>query len=574
MTGGDDGELIDGRYALGDLLGVGGTGSVFAAVDLVTGGPVAVKLLHPHLCDDESSREAFLREATHVVGLQHPNIVRVHAAGLHDAGGVVMPWIVLDLLDGPTLREWVEATGRLSAADAAAVAEGMLAALGHAHAAGIVHRDVSPQNVILHGVADHDPGAALTPDMVRVVDFGLADVTGRATLGSDVLLAGGASGDGGGVAAGRNAGVVGNAAYMSPEQAQGQPVRAVSDLYQAGAVLYYGLTARAPFPRESTAHVLQAHVSAPPPVPSAIVPGARPFDRIVTRAMAKTPARRYRDAAEFALAVSQAAAVGEPRAVGGLSGETEARDATSATRVFAGGGPDGLDYLSPAVEPAPTLTPVRSNAGIAAGAIAVVILVLAGWAVIAASAAPAAPVAGATPPEPSASAPSEEPVVTASATPRAVAPVTPAPPAHVATPALHGSLADAEAALRTAGLALGTVTRVESAEAADRVLSQNPASAAPVAPGSTVDVTVASGSNVVPQVAGMTAAAARALLESAGFVASGETSASSSATVTATQPGAGTVLRLGVRVALVVAHEATPTPHPTVPTPLPTEDSP
>ncbi|EIC06596.1 Serine/threonine protein kinase-related protein [Microbacterium laevaniformans OR221] len=585
MTGDGGEELIGGRYALGELLGVGGTGSVFAAVDRRTDGSVALKLLHPHLCDDEASRDAFLREASHVMALHHPNIVRVHAAGLHDAGGIVMPWIALELLEGPTLREWVAATGRLGVVDAAAVAEGMLAALGHAHAAGIVHRDISPQNVILHGVADCGAGLALTADMVRVVDFGLADVTGRATLAVDVPLTGGVRS------------VVGNAAYMSPEQAQGRAVRAVSDLYQAGAVLYYCLTGRAPFPRASDAHMVQAHVTAPPPVPSAVSPGARLWDRIVTRAMAKTPAHRYRDAAEFARAVRAAVAVLEPRVAPGVAEEEVARaappamaekkeipesEATSATRVFAGGGPDGLDYLSPAARSAAfdaAEAPVRSNAGVAAGAVIVVVLALAGWAVAAAYGVPADPMAT-TSTEPRASAPSEEPppaavvTPTPAPTPTVVTPVGSATPVPIVAPALHGSVADVEDALRAAGLLLGTVTLVESPAPAGEVLAQNPAPHAAVARGSTIDVTVASGSNVVPQVAGMTASAARAQLEAAGFVVSGEPAVAASDPVTATQPGAGTVLRRGARVVLLVAVTTTPTPRPTVPTPLPTEDAP
>ena len=128
--------LVGGRYALGELLGVGGTGSVFAAVDReAADARVAVKLLHPHLCADEAARAAFLREAARAADLIHPNIVRIHGAGLHDAAGVTMPWIALDLLDGPTLRERVAAAGPLPPAEAAAVVDGVLAGLAVAHAA-------------------------------------------------------------------------------------------------------------------------------------------------------------------------------------------------------------------------------------------------------------------------------------------------------------------------------------------------------------------------------------------------------------------------------------------------------
>lgn len=283
--------LVGGRYLLGELLGTGGTGSVFAAADQGEGGaPVAVKLLHPHLCADAASRAAFLREAEHAIALRHRNIVRVHAAGLHDAAGITMPWIALDLLHGPTLRDHVEHTGPLPVGDAIAVGIGILDGLEAAHAAGIVHRDISPHNVILHHPGTPlTAGAVLSAGMVRIVDFGLADLTGRTTLGSDVLLAGPADAADPAAQPAAARGVVGNAAFMSPEQAQGRPVRSVSDLYQVGAVLHYALTGQPPFPRATTAQVLDAHIAAPPPVPSALAPAARPLDRIVTRALAKTP---------------------------------------------------------------------------------------------------------------------------------------------------------------------------------------------------------------------------------------------------------------------------------------------
>ena len=606
---GDDGELIGGRYALGELIGVGGTGSVFAAVDHGAGGSgvpgasgagasgadeVAVKLLHPHLCEDEASRAAFLREASHVMGLRHPNIVRVRDAGLHDAAGVTMPWIALDLLQGPTLREWVEATGRLAPTDAAAVVAGVLAGLGAAHRAGIVHRDISPQNVILHGVGDRSPGTPLTPDLVRIVDFGLADVTGRSTRGGDVLLA----------ADRAETGVVGNAAFMSPEQAEGRPVRAVSDLYQVGAVLYYALTGRPPFPRESTAQVMQAHVTAPPPVPSVLATGARPFDRVVTRAMAKTPARRFRDADAFAAAVAEASALvrgaadagttgadltGEGAAggagtvgdAGGAGAPVHGEDAetgsahTSATRILA---PQPLGYLSPALAPAPATSAapvVPARGGIAAGVIGVLILALAGWAVAAATAQPGTTAPPAAPtPEISAIEPAAEPSAPSPAPTAATPPPAPVDTA-VAAPTLYGTLADAEAALRAAGLALGTVTRIESSAPADRVLGQRPAAGEQIAAGTAVDVTIASGANVVPLVAGMSYASAVALIESAGFAAVADrTDAGPAATVTVTQPGAGAVLRVGVTVTLVLSAPSTPTPGPTAPTPPPPEDLP
>lgn len=548
------GELIGGRYALGELLGVGGTGSVFAAIDVGEEEPglqVAVKLLHPHLCADAASREAFLREAAHAIQVQHPNVVRVHAAGLHDAGGVTMPWIALDLLRGSTLRERVDRDGPLRADEAAELAQGMLAALSAAHAEGLVHRDISPQNIL---VVDDGP---LRAEAVRIVDFGLADVSGRSTLGGDILLAGSAEA----------VGVVGNAAFMSPEQAQGRPVRAVSDLYQAGAVLYFALTGRVPFPRDDTAQAMRAHISAPPPVPSALVPAARGFDRVVTRALAKTPAHRFRSADEFAEAVRAIA----PPIIEHPADPPPAH--TARTRILtADTDGDPLGYLSPtpSTDPAPA---ARGSSGIAAGIVGVVILALGVWAV-AAVALPASPAAE---PSPSASAEvSAAPAPTASETAAIDAPPAAVPAAsEVMVPVLLGSVADADAALRAAGLVLGSVTRVESAEEADRVLAQNPPAGQPSVPGAAVNITAASGNNVVPQVTGMTAATAAAVLGTAGFTV--DASRTPDAAVVGTQPAAGAVLRRGVVIALVLAplpSSPLPTPHATDPTPRPTEDTP
>ncbi|WP_127820518.1 PASTA domain-containing protein, partial [Microbacterium sp. CPCC 204701] len=151
------------------------------------------------------------------------------------------------------------------------------------------------------------------------------------------------------------------------------------------------------------------------------------------------------------------------------------------------------------------------------------------------------------------------PSPTAAPVPPSAEPDPTVPPAEVSVPTLHGSLADAEAALRAAGLALGTVTRVESAEAADRVLSQQPAEGV-LPPGGAVNVTVASGTNVLPQASGLTLGAASALLSSAGFDVVGDRpDAAASTLVVRSEPGAGAVLRLGVRVTLILSG-ATPTP--------------
>ncbi len=588
------GTLLGDRYRLGELLGVGGSASVFAADDLGPGAEgasegtrVAVKILHPHLCADEASRQAFLREARQFAGLRHPNIAAVHGYGLHEAGGVTMAWIALELVDGPSLAELVADAGPLPVGQAAAVLDGLLAGLQLAHSAGTVHRDISPANVLLRRGTEAQ--APVSADQVRLVDFGLAGLAGTAATGRDVLRTEQEGGTGGGAAAGSSAreveGVIGNAHYMSPEQALGEPVRASGDVYQCGAVLYFLLTGRPPYPRTSAANVLEAHVSAPPPVPSVLAPSARALDAVVTRAMTKEASNRYRDAAEFRLALRAALAVADRPRPGALPPQAAPGEAV-ATRIHPSARPAALHYLTPTPAqggrpPArePSLQQTATASGIAALLTVVAIAGLAVWGVVSASAEPGSvasvtstpmssqPTEAAVPPP---STPAAEPG--APTGPAGVAPPSASTAATVAVPTLHGSLGDAETALRAAGLTLGAANRAESAEEADRLLAQSPQPGEVVAVGSVVDVTVASGTNSVPAVQGASVGAAVALLESAGFRVDPVGSSSPSATVLGTQPGQGAVLRVGVTVALLLADppSSTPTPAPTSATAPPT----
>jgi serine/threonine-protein kinase len=561
------GELLGGRFRLGELLGVGGSASVYEADDVSAPGadPVAVKVLHPHLCDDDRAREAFLREAHEARRLDHPNIAAVRGSGLHEAGGVTMAWIALERVTGGSVAELVGRRGPLDPADAAAIVDGVLAGLGAAHAIGMVHRDVSPANVMLQG-RDGDDGLPPLAERVRLVDFGLADATGRDALGRDLLRSD--PGEGGFV--------VGNPNYMSPEQAQGLPVRAAGDLYQAGALLSFLLTGRPPFPRANPQQVLQAHLSAPPPVPSALRPEAWPFDRIVTRAMTKTPVRRYRDAAEFRAALAEAVAALPSSDPEPAEGEAPADEADGATRILPLGEDGGLGYLGPAeaaddraVDPA---APARRDAGAAVAVLTVVALAVLVMAGLWGASALGPPGAAATPaPAPTSSASAPAPTPTPSVT-AGSAPVDPAPtptptesaPEQVEVPALGGTLAEAQSALARAGLVLGRVERADSAVAADRVLAQTPAAGAAVAPGATVDLTVASGSNVVPEVAGMTVRDALRHLAGHGFEqAESPAGADETRVVTATAPASGTTTGLTTAIRLVLQPAPTPTPTPT-----------
>lgn len=550
------GTLFGGRYRLRGLLGVGGSASVYEADDLekpsaTAPARVAVKVLHPHLCATPEARSAFLREAQRAGQLRHPNIVAVRGSGVHDAGGMTMAWIALDHAEGPTLAEWVEATGPLPPVAAAAVVRGVLAGLAEAHQAGLVHRDVSPRNVILMGAGAPGP-RDLEPGMVRILDFGLADLAGRTTVGTDLLLSGSD--------AGAVAGVVGNPEFISPEQARGRAVTAAGDLYQTGALLYFLLTGQAPYPRATSSQVLEAHITAPPPVPSALAVAARPLDRVVTRAMAKEPEDRFPDAAGFTEAL-----------VGALSrvGFTQVHSGVAApytpTRVMA---------LTARPEPS-RATPARQPGGTTPGTVprnpaaTIAVAAIAGVALLAVLSTFAAPAMSAHPP-PSVPPPSTE-ATSAKPTPR---PTKASLPAEVTVPTLHGKLASAERALRAAGLSLGRVSREESAEPAGTVLGQSPDAGQVVARGAAVNLEVASGANTVPATAGLTVAAAVATLQSAGFgAATNRVVVDATVTVLGTEPAEGTVLRLGVTVTLILDGEATPSPTMT-PTPTATASGP
>jgi serine/threonine-protein kinase len=566
------GALFGGRYRLGKLLGVGGSASVYQAEDLhpsteVGSGPqLAIKVLHPHLCSTDAARQAFLREARRLGGVHHPNIAAVHDFGLHDAGGVRMPWIALELVVGPTLAERVELGGPLTPVEAVAVLDQILAGLSAAHASGLVHRDVSPGNVILDG-----------GQMVKLIDFGLADTTGHSTRGADLLLTDAES------AAGTT--VVGNPAYLSPEQAKGRPVAASGDLYQAGAVLYFLLTGQPPFPRESTELVLRAHLSAPPPVPSALARTPRSLDQIVTTAMAKQPGDRYGDADAFRAALAVALAgnrtTWQVSRDGGQSSYAATRLLPAASRQLLDpvghrpwsdppqGYTGSLDYLGaesppPAVERFGSARPsdLTSTAASHNSAASVAVAVLAGVAVLAVLSAFASTGTSAYPVPSAVSSPSASPAPATSPTP-----IT---PAQVSVPTLHGRLNQAEAALRAAGLSLGQIARTASAEAAGTILGQSPDPGELVAPGSSVTLLVASGSNTVPEVAGLSVASATAALESAGFTVSQlGADADPTALVAGCQPEPGTLLRIGVQITVMVPNrpvQPAPSPDPS-PTP-------
>ena len=561
MTG-----LVSGRYRLGELLGTGGSASVFSAVDVRDDRVVALKLLHPHLSGDPAAREALLREARAASGLRHPNIVAVLDTGVHDDGTA---WIALELAPGISLAEHVELHGVLGSLQTVALAAGVLRGLEAAHAAGLVHRDVSPANIMLSPGAD----ALLTPADVRLVDFGLADAAGRPALAPPAAESG----------ASTPGGALGSVDYVSPEQASGGSVDARGDIYQLGAVLYFALTGRPPFPRDSAAETVDAHVNAPPPVPSVAQPRIpRAVDRLVVKAMLKAPGDRFQSAAEMLLAVEAltigvAPPLGTTRTVGATQvldvGDPRTMRLPAARVSNSERRPRLPDSLPPAVPVAAAASAAADDgswlwkSGVALAAVIAIVV----WIVSSASGGSAPQAA----PEPSASA------MVQSATapsPTATTPPPPPTPTTAAVPIVAGgSITDARMAIEAAGFVAGEITDENSASQAGTVLRSTPEQGSNLQLGSTVALVVASGLGEVPSISGLARDAAVAAVQGAGFtalMAVQENTSVSMGTILGTDPPAGTAVLLGRTITILVASSppaVTPTPSPVV-TPPPAQN--
>jgi eukaryotic-like serine/threonine-protein kinase len=273
--------LLGGRYELGEVLGYGGMAEVHIGRDVRLGSDVAVKVLRPDLARDPSFQGRFRREAQSAASLNHPSIVAVYDTGEDRQGNVSTPYIVMEYVEGRTLREVLEAEGRLLPRRALELTAQICAALDQAHRAGIVHRDVKPGNVML------------TPSgEVKVMDFGIA----RAVTGTAATMT-------------QTAAVIGTAHYLSPEQARGEHVDTRSDVYSTGCLLYELLTGGPPFSGDSAVAVAYQHVREDPVPPSRIEPDVTPaIDAIVLKAMAKNAANRYQTAGEMRADIERALA--------------------------------------------------------------------------------------------------------------------------------------------------------------------------------------------------------------------------------------------------------------------------
>ena len=279
------GELIDGRYQLERLIAAGGMASIYVGIDTRLDRQVAVKIMHPHLANDEEFVNRFIREAKAAAALSHPNIVAIQDQGWNEGGSPAV-FIVMEYIDGFTLRELLHEGGPLSSEDLLRYMIPIVSALAEAHKRGIVHRDIKPENILIS-----------KDGRIKLADFGLArgeQLGATMTVESSVVL--------------------GSVSYLSPEQVQRGISDARSDIYSVGVVLFELLTGRKPYEGESPIQIAYKHVNERIPAPSTIKSGIAPaLDELVLKATSPNPDQRQRDAGVLLSEMRSAAIEIDPR---------------------------------------------------------------------------------------------------------------------------------------------------------------------------------------------------------------------------------------------------------------------
>lgn len=548
MPGDITGRKVLNRYKIIEKIGGGGMSVVWKAYDLVLDRNVALKILRPEMSEDEDFIRRFRREAQSVASLSHPNIVNIYDVG-EDRG---LYFIVMELIDGETLRDKLKAQGSLEVGEALGLAAEMCEALAHAHARRIIHRDIKPQNILL-----------TKQGHVKVADFGIARALGGiSTTSRDV--------------------VVGSAPYISPEQAKNGVVSTRSDLYSLGVVIFEMLAGKPPFGGDSPVAVALQHVEAEPPslrekhpsIPVAV-------DELIKKAMAKDPDQRFQSAEEMLQAIKRAQA----------SGTADAPAARSKSGDVAGPVGDG-DLPRPKKGKREMSTAVKVFLGLAAfGVIAVVVAVMWFNHMMSAQPVQVPDVVGKTEVEAQAALEDAGLVFKISgkrydATVPAGTVLTQSPEAgdeaktgrwvycllsqgqdFATVPDLSGmDEREVNVALDNAGLLVGKVTTKPSETVEkDHVISQNPRAGLEIAKGKQVDIDISTGPEVptakVPPVTGLTVDAAKKALNDALLTAGSITYRASSGAdglVLEQSVAAGAQVPLQSKVDLVVSGKQPP----------------
>jgi len=265
------GELIDNRYLLKRVVAAGGMATIYFALDLRLDRPVAVKIMHPHLANDEDFVGRFIREAKAAAALAHPNIVAIQDQGWNE-GGVPAVFIVMEYIEGFTLRDVITEQGALGVNESLRYFTPVLSAMSAAHKAGILHRDIKPENILIS-----------KDGRVKVADFGLAK---GAQLGKTLTV--------------ESSVILGSVSYLSPEQVERGLSDMRSDVYSLGVVLFEMLTGKKPFDGESPIQIAYMHVNENVAAPSTLNPAIpSELDEIVLKATANNPDKRFKDAGEM-----------------------------------------------------------------------------------------------------------------------------------------------------------------------------------------------------------------------------------------------------------------------------------
>ncbi len=265
------GTVLDGRYRVDAMIATGGTSSVYRGLDLRLDRPVAVKVMESRYAGDQQFLTRFQREARAVARLKDPGIVAVYDQGIEQGAEGKHPFLVMELVEGGTLRELLRERGPMPPHAVAAVLAPVLGGLAEAHAAGLVHRDVKPENVLIS-----DSGK------VKIADFGLVRAVAEAKITSTSVI-------------------LGTAAYLSPEQVSTGDADPRSDVYSVGILTYELLTGVTPFTGDNALTVAYQRMDNNVPAPSSMIAGVpTQFDELVHHATAREPAERYTDAHDMA----------------------------------------------------------------------------------------------------------------------------------------------------------------------------------------------------------------------------------------------------------------------------------